>query len=620
MKLLTTSVMMGMLVTGLLLSPFVSAFPFITKVFAQQEDEDRPVKNVLLVANENKVKVAPDNALHPGGIEYAAMTFNGTIPAPAMAVDQGDILNVTIRNDGKTIHSLDFHAGIGPSKVLSGNIAPGETKSVAVYADNPGAYLYHCGADGLNGVWEHIANGMYGVTVVHPENEEPAKEFYLSFGELFNTADKGLFVGTNGTTGTFDLTKFATDQPDLVMTNGMAHKYVPGIGETSKIVLNPNPEIFKVTPGELTRWYVLNPGPNGGVAFHFISGQITVRDGSNPAEDDYGTQMIDDETWWIPPGSASVIESTFPEAGTYVGVDHNMNHVVRGAALAVVADGNATDTDHPPGTGVAPKGSESAVADWGKPLPYEQIIAEASAETNSTTANATLAYAQDDGMMGNDTGMMGNDTGMMNATLAYAQDDGMMGNDTGMMNATLAYAQDDGMMGNDTGMMNATLAYAQEGAITPEGSINDTMSMGNDTSMTMNATLAFAQEGFTTEDLVNETIDMGNDTSMTMNATLAFAQEGVSIAPGSSNPSATEFYVPTEISVPAGSTVTWTNDDSTIHTVVEGGPQGGAAGEPAFDSSIIAPGGTWEHTFDTAGEIDYWCNLHPFMTGKVTVT
>jgi nitrite reductase (NO-forming) len=525
MKLLTSGVIMGLLVTGLLLSPFVSGFPFITKVMAQEEEADGPVKQALLIANENKVKIAPDNALHPGGIEYAAMTFNGTIPGPIMAVDQGDTLNVTIRNDGKTIHSLDFHAGIGPSKVLSGNIAPGETKSVAVEAINPGAYLYHCGADGLNGVWEHIANGMYGIVVVHPENEEPAKEFYLSFGENFNTADKGLFVGTNGTTGTFDLTKFATQQPDLILTNGMAHKYAPGIGETSKIVLNPNPEIFKVTPGELTRWYILSPGPNEGTAFHFISGQITVRDGSNPAEDDYGTQLIDDETWWIPPGSASVIESVFPEAGTYIGVDHNMNHVVRGAALAVVADGNATDTDHPPGTGVAPKGSDSPVAEWGKPMPYEQIIAEASAQpaAGSTTSNATLAYAQ-------------------------------------------------------------------EGAITPEGTVNDTMSMGN-------------------------------DTSMMMNATLAYAQEQVSIAAGSSNPSASEFYVPSEISVSAGSTVTWTNDDSTIHTVVEGGPQGGGAGAtPAFDSSIIAPGATWENTFDTAGEFDYYCNLHPFMTGKVTVT
>jgi plastocyanin len=98
----------------------------------------------------------------------------------------------------------------------------------------------------------------------------------------------------------------------------------------------------------------------------------------------------------------------------------------------------------------------------------------------------------------------------------------------------------------------------------------------------------------------------------------AFAQEAVSIAPGSSNPSASEFYVPPEITVSSGTTVTWTNDDSTIHTVTEGTP-GGAGATPAFDSSIIAPGATWENTFDAAGEFDYYCTLHPFMTGKVTV-
>lgn len=101
----------------------------------------------------------------------------------------------------------------------------------------------------------------------------------------------------------------------------------------------------------------------------------------------------------------------------------------------------------------------------------------------------------------------------------------------------------------------------------------------------------------------------------------AFAQEQVSIAPGSSNPSASQFYVPPEITISSGTTVTWTNDDATIHTVTEGSPQAGGAGAtPAFDSSIIAPGATWEHTFDTTGEFDYYCSLHPFMTGKVTVS
>jgi nitrite reductase (NO-forming) len=153
--------------------------------------------------------------------------------------------------------------------------------------------MYHCAADGLNGVWEHIANGMYGGLVVHPVNEKPAKEFYLSFGEIYNTADEGLFVGANGT-GSFDITKFATEQPDLIMTNGMAHKYVPSVGEKAKIELNPDAQLFQVKPGELTRWYILAPGPNEGVSFHFISGQIDVRDGS--IANRLGTQLRNDET------------------------------------------------------------------------------------------------------------------------------------------------------------------------------------------------------------------------------------------------------------------------------------------------------------------------------------
>src|SRR5215211_6094725 len=212
MKLLTTGIIMGMLVTGLLLSPFVSGFPFIAKVSAQQDDNEGKTKQVLLVANENKVQIAPNNALHPGGIEYAAMTFNGTIPAPVIAVDQGDVVNITIRNDGKTIHSLDFHAGVGPSNVLSGNIEPGQTKHVTLHAENLGVFMYHCGADGLNGVWEHIANGMYGGIVVHPPNEQPAKEFYVAFGEIYSNNVQGLFTAANGT-GTLDLNKFLARNP-----------------------------------------------------------------------------------------------------------------------------------------------------------------------------------------------------------------------------------------------------------------------------------------------------------------------------------------------------------------------------------------------------------------------
>ena len=344
----------SLLAVALLLGPSLSGM----NPTAYAQVPQGKIKPVLLVAQEVVVDVAPDNALHPGGIKYNAMTFNGTIPAPVIAVDQGDTLRVTLRNDGQAFHSLDFHAGLGPSEAVgSGTLGPGESKTWDIKADEAGVFLYHCGADGLNGVWEHIANGMYGGIVVHPQNERPAKEFYLVMSELYNTADQGPFKGANST-GSFDLVKFITDQPDLVLTNGMAHKYVPEIGANAKLPLNPNGTVFKVKPGELTRWYVVNPGPNDGIAFHFISGQIDVHDGF--IKNRYGTQLLDDETWWIPPGSASVIESTFPEEGVYVGVDHAMKDVVKGGAFAVVGANNSTASDHPPGTWVPPKGSSVA--------------------------------------------------------------------------------------------------------------------------------------------------------------------------------------------------------------------------------------------------------------------
>lgn len=314
-------------------------------------------KKVTLIANETVLQVAPDNALHPGGVMYNAYTFNGTIPGPTVAIDQGDNLTVTLINEGKLVHSLDFHAGIGPSQVLSGSVAPGDSKTWSLMGVNGGGFIYHCGADGLNGVWEHIANGMYGTIIVHPQNEEPAKEYLVTFSEIYNSADPGVFNQVNET-GSFDIEKFLDEDKDLMLTNGMSFKYVPEVGTTSKLVLNPNATIFQAKPGELTRWFITNPGPVDGVAFHFISGQQDVRDGFNAESNSYGVVSMNDETWWVPPGSTSVIETIFPEEGVYVGVDHNMADVVKGAAFAVLATPNSTATDIPDGAWIPPKGSE----------------------------------------------------------------------------------------------------------------------------------------------------------------------------------------------------------------------------------------------------------------------
>jgi nitrite reductase (NO-forming) len=352
-KVVIVGVVIGVLLAGLIFSPV------LTGKFAQQAQAQASTgktKKVLLVASEKEVQVAPDNALHPGGVKYNAMVFNGTIPGPVIAIDQGDTLEVTLRNDGKLVHSMDFHAGFGADKANSGPVKPGESKTWTLQGVYSGVFFYHCSADALNGIWEHIANGMYGGIVVHPTNEQQAKEFYVVFGEIYNTKDKGLFQAVNGT-GSFDIAKFATDQADLELTNGMAFKYAPAIGQVVKLELNKNAEVFKVKPGELTRWYIVNGGPNDFLSFHIIGGIITVRDGS--VGGNFGTVDQNDETWTIPPGSASVIESVFPSPGLYVGVTHSLAGVVKGGAFAVLAVDNSTATDHPAGTWVPPKGSSS---------------------------------------------------------------------------------------------------------------------------------------------------------------------------------------------------------------------------------------------------------------------
>lgn len=360
-KAIVAGLAAGVLMVGLIFSPLFSG-NLLSSATAQQMMSGK-TKYVTLIASEKVVQVAPDNPLHPGGIMYNAMVYNGTIPGPSIAVTQGDTLMVTLINQGKVIHSVDFHSGMGPSHAIGAkasphgvNLQPGQNVTWAVNALNPGAFFYHCGADGLNGIWEHIANGMYGGIIVHATYERPAKEFYVVFGEIYGNNIGGPFTKVNST-ASFDVGKEYMNTADLELTNGMAFKYVPAIGSYNKIPINGNATVFKVKPGELTRWYIINAGPNEGVSFHFISSQISLHDGGVVGR--YGTQALNVDTWWLPPASGHVIETTFPEAGLYVGVDHAMYHVLKGGAFAVLADDNepAMANDQPAGTAVAPAGS-----------------------------------------------------------------------------------------------------------------------------------------------------------------------------------------------------------------------------------------------------------------------
>src|SRR5919205_2755538 len=101
---------------------------------------------------------------------------------------------------------------------------------------------------------------------------------------------------------------------------------------------------------------------------------------------------------------------------------------------------------------------------------------------------------------------------------------------------------------------------------------------------------------------------------------LVYAQTtaSVSIVKGSSSPSISKPYDPSPLTVKAGASVTWTNNDSSIHTVTSGLPENGDVGT-LFDSSLINPGMTFVHVFDKQGTFDYSCTLHPFMHGQIIV-
>ena len=71
-------------------------------------------------------------------------------------------------------------------------------------------------------------------------------------------------------------------------------------------------------------------------------------------------------------------------------------------------------------------------------------------------------------------------------------------------------------------------------------------------------------------------------------------------------------FVPPSLGVVSGTTVTWTNQDDVAHTV-------SADDDKTFDAGV-EPGQTFQFTAGAAGTYPYFCRVHPFMKGTLTVT
>jgi nitrite reductase (NO-forming) len=259
-----------------------------------------PNKRFLLIAQENDVLI-------DDGVVLRAWTFNGTVPGPLIYVEEGDVVEITIKNVGKYTHGASIHAANTQTSLFVGGIPPGEAKTLVFKADFPGVYMYHC-APGGHGILTHTMAGMYGMIVVEPKTTK-----YRLEQELGREPDIMVFLLQHEIYATGD--DFARGVPAYVMFNGKTFRYLV--------------EPIQARPGDYVRFYFLNVGPNLVSSFHVVGGIWEyVYHGGNPHNVERGLQTVT-----TGPTDSYVIEWRVPSEGVFLLVTHAFGtQTLKGAA------------------------------------------------------------------------------------------------------------------------------------------------------------------------------------------------------------------------------------------------------------------------------------------------
>jgi nitrite reductase (NO-forming) len=278
------------------------------------------IYEVRLVAEEKQMVIDDD------GTTLQAMTFNGTIPAPAIVIHEGDYLEVTLASlpSNTMPHNIDFHAATGAQG--GGDltlISPGEEVVFRFKATRTGVFVYHCIPGGPMIPW-HIASGMSGVVMVLPRDGlKDGKGKPLHYDRVYYIGEQDFYVPRDAK-GKFKT--YASHAEAFADTLDTMHKLVP-----SHVV-------FEGRVNSLTgkNALVANVGEN----VLFIHSQADRGDYvwetgkfSNPPQ-------TDGETWFVRGGSASAVLYRFLQPGIYPYVNHNMTEALElGAFAHVKVDG-----------------------------------------------------------------------------------------------------------------------------------------------------------------------------------------------------------------------------------------------------------------------------------------
>ena len=251
---------------------------------------------------------------------FGYWTFNGKVPGPFIRVRIDDTIDIHLKNspDSAMIHSVDFHATTGPGGGAAAlQVEPGKEKSMTWKALVPGLYVYHCATPMVS---EHIANGMYGLILVEPEDGllKVDREFYVMQGEIYTDVPYGQHGSAE-----FSVEKLLSEHPEYFVFNG-------SVGALTK--LHP----LRAKVGETVRIFFGVGGPNFTSSFHVI-GEIFDRvyalGGvlSPPLE---GIQTVS-----VAPGGAVITEFKTKVPGNYTIVDHALARMERGLVGILSVEG-----------------------------------------------------------------------------------------------------------------------------------------------------------------------------------------------------------------------------------------------------------------------------------------
>lgn len=249
-------------------------------------------------ATEKVIEVAP-------GITQEMWTFNDVVPGPTLRGKVGDLFTVTLVNEGKVDHSIDFHSSKVAWNDEMRSIKTGESLTYQYVAKHAGFFMYHCGtAPALH----HIGNGMYGGIMIDPPVlNRVDHEFVLVQSELY--------TGAQGKPG--NLTKMMAADWDAVVFNGYVNQYLH--------------RPIRVEPNQRVRVWVLDAGPSENSAFHIVGTifDTVFKAGTYVLQPDSrqgGAQALD-----LGPSQGGFVEFTFDEAGLYPIVTHKFANVGKGA-------------------------------------------------------------------------------------------------------------------------------------------------------------------------------------------------------------------------------------------------------------------------------------------------